>query len=308
MLDHDFIEESLTKALIDLEQHISINNDAYKKTIEAGLFELLTDISSIENIAYVNISYLYSNIVNNRKELMVTAYDEDWYVGERLYKKEIYFGDFFSILSSLEVVWLKEIRKSLGHVNENHIQQISLECIRVIGKLAEQLFRSVIRTSNFHQIQFTLNFGEYLDHSKALYIHKESTVTVKDLKYSFDRGEACKAMSFKDLVFNDQAISAIDFSESWFHTVAFESCHLEDLFLFNVTFNQCIFTNVTFKACTLLATFFHNCHFIDCHFEDINSKVILPFNAQGSALYDKTAFVNCKFQGMDTRLIAYLGA
>ena len=100
MLTDAFIEESLTEALKALDKHIRANDDVYKRDIENGLSIMLDDLKDIGGIAYINISYLYSNVLNNRTELLVTAYGEDWYVGEVLYEREIQFGDFFNILPS----------------------------------------------------------------------------------------------------------------------------------------------------------------------------------------------------------------
>jgi len=174
MLDNQFIEESLTEALKALDKHIRANDDIYKRDIENGLSIMLDDLKDIEGIAYINISYLYSNVLNNRTELLVTAYGEDWYVGDMLYEREIQFGDFFSVLKSVEDVLFLEIKKSLGRINESIIQKISLDCIRIIGKVVEQLFRNAIRSPEFYKSledmgvndknrHFMILFGEYLD-------------------------------------------------------------------------------------------------------------------------------------------------
>lgn len=322
MLENVFIEKHLTEVLKTLENDIRIHETAYKEKMEEGLSILLEDLKEIKdskNISYVNISYLYSNIINGQSPLLVNAYDEDWYVGEVLYSREIEFGDYFSLLASMEELFSLEVKKSLGKINESIIQKIILECIRIIGKLVEQVFRKAIRSPKFYKRledlgvdskdrQFMIFFGEYLDHCEPLYINKKETASLKEILYDFDKHLPCRDKSFTGLSIKSHPIEDVDFSDTWFHKSTFEACTLKGLYLFNTTFNQCVFRAVVFDECTLLSSLFHGCVFIDCEFENINSRLFLADGIRDSFLHEKTSFIDCQYEGMAVELIDYLGA
>lgn len=313
MLDNQFIEESLTEALKALDKHIRANDDVYKKDIENGLSIMLDDLKDIEGIAYINISYLYSNVLNNRTELLVTAYGEDWYVGDVLYEREIQFGDFFNILPSYAENLYLESKKSMGSTEESYRKKIILDVIKVLGCLIPSVFRKAFRKATtmekLHKIQtrdsLTISCGEYLDRSEVVYLKKNKVVDTKDVISALERKDL-----EKDYL-SDHEFKNLKLEKKSYRYTTFSGCHFNEIDFLTIDFQgsnfiNCTFENTSFESCTLLSTLFRGCTFENSSFESINDRLMPSGDLSPSVLYMPTSFDGCKTD-FDNKWLNYIG-
>lgn len=253
-------EPILMKYSNEVIKNLIENEDRFKKQI----FEVLMNIADRANqkeeyrISYINFSLLKISMLNEKYEIIATAYDENWYADEGI--EEIFTIDYiFKNLYNIKTDIYNKSKKYVGKIRRSSINYYILRQMTVYNEYLTYFFIKFLKQwdedTSYKEMPKNENikilYGEYKDYSETVYYYEEK---VKDQKEFEDKG---KGSENKELVFS--CWPSLKLNNIVIKEKDLTCIYLKDAELENVMFDNCTIVGANFKFAKLKKCYFKNC-------------------------------------------------
>lgn len=304
MMDKEFVENTLYKSINSLENYFEENYLLLEEKFIKEFETLCTDLLEVKNIAYINFSYLYTEIVKNSGLCLVSVYDKDWYVGELLYESNIKFDFIFDFLHEFEETLIIESKKYLGKVNILEIKKIKLDVVKIYGYYLAAFIKKVMHKFKYNELFLALNTekkfailaGEYMDFAEIIYLLDTTEKISNEVIYDIEKSEAYDYKYIENLELDALDASLKDLKNTIFKNCTFDGADFSRSNLYNSEFVGCSFNETLFWDSLVIGTKFLDCKFTNCKFENINNEFKIDKLILEKVLNDKNEFIRCVFE------------
>lgn len=262
-----------------------------------------------KEIAFINYSLLRTQIINNKHNYLISAYDDTWYADEFICE-ELYDASWaFRYLDEFEAELNLQAKKYMGQITFRDVQKIKLEKVlayhRFVLQLARKSVLKAIETPEFNRVlkfmKFDVRVGEYFDISESIYVDdntpKDSLKTKKLLekKYPLTYGYE----HYKNL-----DLSRGDYESNNFSYTVFENCNLSDSIFKNTVlrgtrFKNCNLKGSKFGNSVIIGTDFCDSELEGADFSNCNNNVIFDDEDMENPLFEKISFCNANLKGLN---------
>lgn len=260
-------------------------------------------------IAFINYSLLRTQIINNKYNYLISAYDDMWYADDSICE-ELYDATWaFKYLEEFETELNFQTKKYMGGITFRDIQKLKLEKVLVYHRFILQLARKsifkAIDTPEFNRIlkfiKFDVRVGEYFDLSESIYVDdnmpKDSLKTkiLLEKKYPLAYGYE----HYKNL-----ELCRGNYESNNFTYTFFENCNLSDSkfrssVLRGTRFKNCNLKGSKFSSSVIIGADFYGSELEGTDFTNCNINVNFVEEDMDNPLFERISFWNSNLKGSD---------
>lgn len=263
---NEYVKEALVKNSQEFEKNFKSNEpwlrerliDAMKKV--CALVKKKQEEQKDYKIMYLNFSLLRTSVVNQEYTILVSAYNENWYLDDYATHINISIYPIFKVLDDLKNYLEEKRKKYVGKIEGFDVDKILLKqafeyytsleifAVKIFENLDDEDWFQAVEKTN----QYCIRWGEYRD--------------LTHLVYKMDHNDKSKEDFIKALKEMEEEDKKDKFVFSTWKGIEVEdlSCSLKNLMFSN--FKNSTFKGVNMLGIVLLGSNFKNSQLHECNF------------------------------------------
>ena len=280
--------EKLKRSESEIMNHLLEYRDEWKRSIEGALEQINQKVKEQQKfqVAYLQFSVLRIDLIQKKQyHVLLTAYDQRWYLDPEAITVSFVMKDWFSIWVEkweLAYPWIQESMGKLNRYDVDHlVMGLIMGEIPVITSFLRMLLKDIETKEVFKSLpicdEFQMRYGEYRDMSELLLKIEHTKKTQKQWEKEIRLAK----------VKEDQLIYS-----SWYCLDIIDS-KAESLQLAYIRFEECTLTKVSFHNSVLLGARFLGCKFSVCQFQDCDLRCADFSDSE----FDQVDFSNANLEG-----------
>ena len=302
--------------LIETEELYQTQLNAYISVFKSSFKEICSTVirlqqdGELDEIAYLEYTFLYTNLIQKQEKAEVRVYGKDWYLDAS--QRAVGDFDYSFLFTKYMELWegLMEGRKRFaGAVTAREVTTFLLECARPFFQYAVSAFRfsipSCICDSPFRSIrraqEFEINIGEYMAHTEAVY--KENRTRTREgtlewfrlrhgLEYAFE--------GFQGLDLSGADLAGIDLRYADLSNANLSGANIQDAMLIGARFCHADMEGACLRGCLLHEADFTGANLAKACFQSAESCRGMPQQGQWVITgYRSARFRDANLSGAD---------
>lgn len=247
-----YMEAQKNQKLFEMEDLYQSRLDEFIPAIQDSLNQSFQTVVALQKngrlgeISYLEYTFLYTNLINQKDAAQMRVYDDNWYFDP--YQRVIGEFDYSLLFTKYWELWTQLLsgrKRSAKAATAKETISFLLSCasqfykyiaaavyFSILPCISEDPFQSILRAD-----EFEINVGEYMAYTKAVYKENRNRSLKATLDWFALREEYDYAFeAFCGLDFSGADLSEIDLRYADLRHAAFKNTDFEDSLLYGARF------------------------------------------------------------------------
>ncbi len=338
-----YVLEEIKNLENEINSYLIKNYSDIEKGIIENIKELLIkikeaqDVDNKKYISFITYSILRTEILNNKSECLVSAYDKEWYLDNK--PVEIYYDAswLFKHIHTFQETLLSIRKRFIGQVSSLEVLKIKFIVVDIYKTYLTLALRNAFETietiDEFKAIKkddrFSIQVGEYIDFTESVFLIDENAKVDETIKYRLETEDELKSTHeyFKELELYEGNFQEKNMSYTRFIECELNESNFKNSLLIGTSFYDCDLHGVNFENCIMWYGDFKESNLRRANFTNINNQFVIdeklftipihkPMNFKNAnlseanfsnanliyadftnAIFDETNFVGAKLNG-----------
>ena len=315
MFENDCIKPGFEECLRRLEQTYQESKDAYGEYL-AGQFQEFCrrerELSQESPWAYLSIELLRTRVRQKDYRYRVTAYGEQWYLGDGKTVGDLDVSVILKQYHELGVSLKEQAKRYVGKVSELETEEHTARLLPAFHEYVKELIlygtAGITDLAEFQEVkkagQFQLRVGECLEPGYLVYMENQEKDRDHILQWlEKNEKEAYCFQDFRGMDFKDVDLSDHDFRNTDFRDAVLERTDLSLSLLTGARFQR-----GNLKSCRMTGSMLHGADFSGADLRGARMDHTLMYDGKDvSTDWRLAGFPEGKFSGADLRGASFRG-